>query len=667
MLRARPACGGGVLLRRPGPVGRRGYWRTVGLTESIISELDTDHHFVHRSTIPTMHFQDSLPRLPVPKLEDTVKRYLAAQKPLLDDDQYRNTERIAREFEKGVGRKLHRDLVEFDKKNKHTSYISDPWFDMYLCARDPVVLNFNPFISLNPDPKEAYNSQVVRATNLVVSSIKFLNSLNNELLRPDIYYVNPKWSQSRLFKKFIRLLPTSVSWYGAYMVNAYPLDMSQYKRLFNSSRIPKLNKDELFTNELGRHLLVMRNGHFYVFDVLDPDGNILHPSEIQAQLIYILQDADRLPEFSLCYLTTEDRNTWAAVRQQLLEAGNEDNLRKIDSAVFCLCLDNISPKDDTELSHCMLHGRGFNRWFDKSFSLIITSDGTAGVNFEHSWGDGVAVLRFVNEVYRNSTRHPAIVPHSSPAALSATKCERLEFKLNDSIQSAINAARMKFEETNEKISVKMFEFRKFGKEFLVKQKLSPDAVFQLACQITAYRQFGKIISSYEACSTAAFKHGRTETIRPTSIVTKQCSHAFVDERSKHSVAELRNMIDECSKYHRRLQLEAALGKGFDRHLFALKHLSVSRGDPIPELFLDSAYQKLNHIILSTSTLHSPAIHLGGFGPVVPDGFGIGYNVFDTWVGCNTTGYLSRELREFLRCLEYSLNDILDVLEGRPLV
>uniref|UniRef100_A0A8C3F0T4 Choline/carnitine acyltransferase domain-containing protein n=1 Tax=Chrysemys picta bellii TaxID=8478 RepID=A0A8C3F0T4_CHRPI len=88
MLRARPACGG-VLLRRPGPVGRRGYWRTVGLTESIISELDTDHHFVHRSTIPTMHFQDSLPRLPVPKLEDTVKRYLAAQKPLLDDDQYR--------------------------------------------------------------------------------------------------------------------------------------------------------------------------------------------------------------------------------------------------------------------------------------------------------------------------------------------------------------------------------------------------------------------------------------------------------------------------------------------------------------------------------------------------------------------------------------------------
>lgn len=28
-------------------------------------------------------------RLPVPKLEDTIRRYLAAQRPLLNDEQYR--------------------------------------------------------------------------------------------------------------------------------------------------------------------------------------------------------------------------------------------------------------------------------------------------------------------------------------------------------------------------------------------------------------------------------------------------------------------------------------------------------------------------------------------------------------------------------------------------
>ena len=39
-----------------------------------------------------------------------------------------------------------------------------------------------------------------------------------------------------------------------------------------------------------------------------------------------------------------------------------------------------------------------NRWFDKSFQLIVNSDARTALNFEHSWGDGVAVLRLMNEV-----------------------------------------------------------------------------------------------------------------------------------------------------------------------------------------------------------------------------------------------------------------------------
>ncbi|KAM7076803.1 LOW QUALITY PROTEIN: carnitine O-palmitoyltransferase 2, mitochondrial-like [Ciconia maguari] len=44
----------------------------------------------------------------------------------------------------------------------------------------------------------------------------------------------------------------------------------------------------------------------------------------------------------------------------------------------------------------------------KSSGLIIAGDGHAQVNFEHSWGDGGPVLRFINEVYRNSTGHPPL-------------------------------------------------------------------------------------------------------------------------------------------------------------------------------------------------------------------------------------------------------------------
>lgn len=57
-----------------------------------------------------------------------------------------------------------------------------------------------------------------------------------------------------------------------------------------------------------------------------------------------------------------------------------------------------------------------NRWYDKSFSLIFTQDGRACVNFEHSWGDGVAVVRYINEIFKDSTENPKVHPDTKPAA-----------------------------------------------------------------------------------------------------------------------------------------------------------------------------------------------------------------------------------------------------------
>jgi|SRR6218665_138215 len=54
------------------------------------------------------------------------------------------------------------------------------------------------------------------------------------------------------------------------------------------------------------------------------------------------------------------------------------------------------------------------RWFDKNFTVIMTRNGIAAVNFEHSWGDGVAVLRYFNEVFKDSTEKPHIHPDTKP-------------------------------------------------------------------------------------------------------------------------------------------------------------------------------------------------------------------------------------------------------------
>lgn len=84
------------------------------------------------------------------------------------------------------------------------------------------------------------------------------------------------------------------------------------------------------------------------------------------------------------------------------------------------------------------------------------------------------------------------------------------------------------------------------------------------------------------------------------------------------------LMMECSKIHGKLTREAAMGQGFDRHLFALKEIAGNTDLSHANLFEDPTYASINHNIISTSTLSSPAVWAGGFGPVVQDGLGIGY-------------------------------------------
>lgn len=120
----------------------------------------------------SMHFQPSLPRLPIPELSKTCARYLRAQRPLLDDNEYARLEKIVKNFEANEGLQLQKELIHKDSQNKHTSYISEAWFDYYLKDRSPLPFNVNPGIVVNYDPKPAFNDQLVRSTNLVISSLK---------------------------------------------------------------------------------------------------------------------------------------------------------------------------------------------------------------------------------------------------------------------------------------------------------------------------------------------------------------------------------------------------------------------------------------------------------------------------------------------------------------
>ena len=55
----------------------------------------------------------------------------------------------------------------------------------------------------------------------------------------------------------------------------------------------------------------------------------------------------------------------------------------------------------------------------------------------------------------------------------------------------------------------------------------------------------------------------------------------------------------------------------------MKYYAEKNKGDVPDFFKDPNYVRINRIILSTSTVTSPALQIGGFGPVIPEGYGVG--------------------------------------------
>ncbi|KAL8878907.1 MAG: hypothetical protein Q9198_003377, partial [Flavoplaca austrocitrina] len=89
-----------------------------------------------------LRFEDSLPRLPVPTLEETSRRYLKSVYPLLNQAEFENTRKAVEDFVRpnGIGQELQKRLQARREDPKHKNWIYEWWNDAaYLSYRDPVV------------------------------------------------------------------------------------------------------------------------------------------------------------------------------------------------------------------------------------------------------------------------------------------------------------------------------------------------------------------------------------------------------------------------------------------------------------------------------------------------------------------------------------------------
>ena len=128
------------------------------------------------NAVPMLRFEASLPKLPVPTLEETSKKYLRSIRPLVDDDQYKKTERFVAEFVKpgGFGEVLQHRLVERASTKAIDNWLDEWWSNLaYMGYRDPIIPYVSYFFA-HKDDKTA-TGQADRAAKLTTAILAFRN------------------------------------------------------------------------------------------------------------------------------------------------------------------------------------------------------------------------------------------------------------------------------------------------------------------------------------------------------------------------------------------------------------------------------------------------------------------------------------------------------------
>lgn len=158
---------------------------------------------LHTSRIPTRHFQDSLPKLPIPQLEDSLVQLHYFASAIATPDELEELSRASADFAAGDGPRLQAKLVAQDAA-KYSSFISKPWFDLYLRDRRSLLLNYNPQLTFKDEPTPT--SQASRAARLAHAATTFLRTLEREVLEPDIFHTNPARSKQAWWPEVMRMV-----------------------------------------------------------------------------------------------------------------------------------------------------------------------------------------------------------------------------------------------------------------------------------------------------------------------------------------------------------------------------------------------------------------------------------------------------------------------------
>ena len=113
-------------------------------------------------------------------------------------------------------------------------------------------------------------------------------------------------------------------------------------------------------------------------------------------------------------------------------------------------------------------------------------------------------------------------------ATSTPKARKLRWEIPNQCQNIIHSCLKEAKLLAEDVQLHIMLHDAYGKGYMKKCNLSPDAYIQMALQLAYYRDAGKFCLTYEASMTRLFREGRTETVRSCTMDSVNWARAMED-------------------------------------------------------------------------------------------------------------------------------------------
>lgn len=531
--------------------------------------------------------------LPVPELPGTLTRAVTAVLPVTDGPTARATEETFHRFisEDGPGPALQERLLDFaaERAANGSSWLAGKWLSDYLTVRGPLPLATNVAFQFRLATQGEGLDRIAEALHRI-ASLHLLQAGGMMPLERD--------------------------------ARGNVTDPGQWECLAGGIRMPADGEDQVLRDLSGRanrEIGVSRGGRMWAVRVSDADGHPLPVGTLREALAQVAGEADGAvaKHGAGDFLTPSYLGSgWLAenLPDILATPSNEAVYDRLVGFLTCVNLIDQGDTGDAELLRACAFEPG-HAWVHKPVTYEFALDGDwSCLHVEHSTVDGATLAGAIGRLQATTVMAGE---EEAPAP------EQLTWGLDDAQAEHITAEAHRYAEEAGRLTVQVVTVDRPEPPF----KASADGLCQLILTVAQQMAFGRVRGVYEAVDMREYLAGRTECLRAATLhaVWFACE-CVTDPESERLPGLLRETMGD----HRAHVKMCKAGRGFDRHLWALRFIAeeevaAGRLERMPELFDDPGLRAAQTDFLSTTSIGADdRIIRYAFAPTVDGGFGVNY-------------------------------------------